>query len=149
MDKYIKGKDLLMKIGGKCVGHCTEHTINYTTGTTDVAVKPPATAAATSGMFKEKLPDSMDITINFKGLRATEESENGFDEIAAMWGAGEPVECAAFKRSKDAQPHLKGKFVITSLTETNGADGIAEYDGSLAVCGEPEIFPGKTAAAKP
>ncbi len=146
-DKYIKGKDLLFKIGEKCVGHCTEHTINYSTSTTDVAVKPPAAQPPTSGMFKDKLPDGMDITIDFKGLRATEEAENGFDEIAALWGSGEPVECAGFKRTEDAKPHLKGSFIITSLVETNNAEGIAEYSGTLGVTGEPDIYPGKPAKA--
>ncbi len=140
---YIKGKDLLFKIGEKCVGHCTEHTINYSTSTSDTAVKPPASEPVSSGLFKEALVDGQDITVDFKGLRASDESENGFDEIAALWGAAEPVECAGFKRSKDAQPHLKGNFIITSLVETNGADGIAEYNGSLKVTGTPEIYPGK------
>lgn len=143
MDKYIKGKDLLFKVGDKCIGHCSEHIVNYSTSTTDVAVKPEASKPASNGLFKEALIDGMDITVDFKGLRATEESENGFDEISALWGAAEPVECAGFKRSSDDKPHLKGKFVITSLTETNGADGIAEYNGSLKVSGEPEIYPGK------
>ena len=146
MDNYIKGKDLLFKVGEKCIGHCSEHTVNYSTSTTDVAVKPEASKPASNGLFKEALIDGMDITVDFKGLRATEESENGFDEISALWGAAEPVECAGFKRSSDDKPHLKGKFVITSLTETNGADGIAEYNGSLKVCGEPEIYPGKKVA---
>lgn len=143
---YIKGKDLLFRIGEKCIGHCTEHTVNYSTSTSDVAVKPPAADPPSSGMFKEVLVDGQDITVDFKGLRATDESENGFDEIADLWGAAAPVECAGFKRSKDNQPHLKGKFVITSLTETNGADGNAEYNGSLKVCGTPEIYPGKPVA---
>lgn len=146
--KFIKGKDLLFRVGEKCVGSCTEHTVNYNTSTSDVAVKPPASAPATSGMFKEKLIDGMDITVDFKGLRAVDEEEASFEEMAAKWGAGEPIECAGFKRSEDDKPHLKGMFVITSLTETNGADGNAEYSGSLAVYGEPEIYPGKKEAAK-
>ena len=146
MDKYVKGKDLLFRMGEKCIGHCSEHTINYSTSTSDVAVKPPASEPASSGLFKEALIDGMDITVDFKGLRATEESENGFEEIAALWGAAEPVECAGFKRSNDTKPHLKGNFVITSLVETNGADGIAEYNGSLKISGEPEIYPGKKVA---
>lgn len=146
MDKYIKGKDLLFKVGEKCIGHCSEHTVNYNTSTSDVAVKPPASEPVSSGLFKEALIDGMDITVDFKGLRATDESENGFDEIAALWGAAAPVECAGFKRSSDNAPHLKGNFVITSLTETNGADGIAEYNGSLKVSGEPEVYPGKKVA---
>ena len=146
---YIKGKNLLFQIGGKCVGSCTEHTVNYNTNTTDVAVKPPASEPESNGMFKELLVDGQEITVDFKGLRAKNETENGFDEIAALWGAAEPVECAGFKRSNDTKPHLKGKFIITSLTETNGADGIAEYSGSLKVHGTPEIYPGKPGAAKP
>ena len=143
---YIKGKDLLFQVGGKCIGHCTEHTITYSTGTTDIAVKPPASEAPSSSNFKEKLIDSQDIKISFKGLRATDEIENGFDEIAALWGAAKPVEAAAFKRTQDTKPHFKGMCVIDSLVETNGADGIAEYNGEMTVTGTPEIYPGKTLA---
>lgn len=144
---YIKGKDLLFRLGEGCVGHCTEHTINYTNSTSDTAVKPPAEDPITAGLFKEALIDGKEITVDFKGLRFEGESEAGFDEIAEMWGSGEPVECAAFKRTKDAQPYLKGKFIVTDLTETNGADGIAEYNGKLKVYGTPDIYPGKTPKA--
>ncbi len=40
---YIFGGDLLLKINGKCVGHCTSHKITYKLGTRTVAVKAPAT----------------------------------------------------------------------------------------------------------
>lgn len=143
--KYIKGKDLLLQVGGKCVAKCTEHTITYSTSTTDIAVKPPSTEPPSSGNFKEKLIDGQDVSISFKGLRATDNTENGFEEISALWGKGEPVEVAAFKRSSDTSPHFKGKCVITNLVETNSASGIAEYNGDLALTGEPEIYPGKTA----
>lgn len=28
MNEYINGSDLLLKIKGKAVGHCTSHTVN-------------------------------------------------------------------------------------------------------------------------
>lgn len=77
------------------------------------------------------------------GLATMTDREEFLDESEALWGAAEPVECAGFKRSKDTQPHLKGNFIITSLVETCGADGIAEYNGSLKVCGTPTVYPGK------
>lgn len=52
---YINGSDLLLKVGGKAVGHCTSHTLTFNSETKDRAVKPVASAprAADFGRARE------------------------------------------------------------------------------------------------
>lgn len=142
---YINGSDLLLKVAGKAVGHCTSHKITLNSDTKERAVKPLASASKSSGKFKEKTVNGMSISISFDGLRFYNETESGFDQISAAWGAGEPVEVEAFRREEDQTPYLKGKFVIDSLEESSPANDDATYSGSLSNSGEPEVYPGKTA----
>lgn len=141
--KIEKGKDLLLSIGGKCVGHCTSHTITYGTDSNETAVKPPASEAPTSGMFKSKRITGQNITVSFEGLQSTEETENGVEDFAKLWGVGTAVQVTAFKRSKDTSPYLQGNFIIDSLTDESPADGDATYSGQLSNDGTPDIYPGK------
>lgn len=41
---YINGSDILLKVDGKAVGHCSTHTLTFNSETKDRAVKPVATA---------------------------------------------------------------------------------------------------------
>ena len=49
---YINGSDLLLKVAGKAVGHCSSHTLTFNSETNDRAVKPVASAAKSSGLWK-------------------------------------------------------------------------------------------------
>lgn len=71
------------------------------------------------------------------------EEENGYDELAPKWGKGEVVEVECFKRANDANPYIKGDFVITSMEETSPAQDDTTYSISLENSGEPDIYPGK------
>lgn len=146
---YENGSNLLLKVGGKCVGHCTSHKIQYNSTTKEHAVKPPAEAAAESGLFSGKTVTGLGITISFEGLRFFEETENGPVQIASQWGKGESVPVEAFKRGEDTQPYVKGKFVIDSLEETYPAKDDVTYNGSLSNDGEPEEYPGKKKVEQP
>ena len=140
---YINGCDLLLKLGGKAVGHCSSHTLTFNSETKDRAVKPAATAAKSSGLWKEKGVTGLSISISFEGLRFYDETESGYEQIAPSWGKGESVEVEAFKRGNDMTPYVKGNFVIASLEETSPATDDATYSGSLENDGEPETYPGK------
>lgn len=140
---YINGSDLLLKVGGKAVGHCSSHTLTFNSETKDRAVKPAATAAKSSGLWKEKGVTGLSISISFEGLRFYDETESGYEQIAPSWGKGESVEVEAFKRGNDMTPYVKGNFVIASLEETSPATDDATYSGSLENDGEPETYPGK------
>lgn len=144
---YINGSDLLLKVGGKAVGHCSSHTITFNSETKDRAVKPLASEAKSSGLWKAKGVTGKSISISFEGLRFYEETENGYDEIAAKWGANSKVEVEAFHRAEDTAPYVKGMFVISSLEETSPAQDDATYSGQLENDGEPEVYPGKPTQA--
>lgn len=143
---YINGSDLLLKVGGKAVGHCTSHTLTFNSETKDRAVKPDASAAKSSALWKGKGVTGLSISISAEGLRFYGETENGHEQIAPLWGKGESVEVEAFKRGGDKTPYVKGNFVIASLEETSPAQDDATYSVSLENDGEPEAYPGKDAA---
>ena len=144
---YINGSDLLLKVGGKAVGHCTSHTLTFNSETKDRAVKPVASAAKSSGLWKGKGVTGLSISISAEGLRFYGETENGHEQIAPLWGKGASVEVEAFKRGGDETPYVKGNFVIASLEETSPAQDDATYSVSLENDGEPETYPGKDAAS--
>lgn len=145
-EDYINGSDLLLKVAGKAVGHCTSHKTTFNTETKERAVKPAASEDKKSGKFKEKSVTGMSISISFDGLRFYNETENGYDEISAAWGAGEAVEVECFRREEDETPYLKGMFVVDSIEESAPASEDATYSGSLSNSGEPEVYPGKPEA---
>lgn len=142
---YINGSDLLLSIGGKAVGHCSSHTLTFNSETKDRAVKPVATAGKGSGLWKDKGVTALSISISAEGLRSYDETENGYTEISALWGAGTTVDVLAYKRGGDTSPYVKGKFVIDSVEETSPAQDDATYSVSLSNVGEPDVYPGKTA----
>ena len=144
---YINGSDLLLKVGGKPVAHCTSHTLTFNSETKERAVKPVATKGKSSGLWKGKGVVGLSMSISFEGLRFYNETENGWEEIAAKWGKGKSVEVEAFEREKDTTPYVKGNFVSSTLEETSPAQDDATYSGSLENDGEPEVYPGKETAA--
>lgn len=143
MSEYINGSDLLLKVGGKAIGHCTTHTVTFNSETKDRAVKPEASKGKSSGLWKGKGVTGLSISISAEGLRFYDEKENGYDEIAPKWGKGESVEVEAFERGNDTKPYVKGNFIISSLEETSPAQDDATYSISLENDGEPETYPGK------
>lgn len=140
---YINGSDLLLNVGGKAVGHCTTHTLTFNSETKERAVKPLASAAKSAGLWKEKGVTGLSISISAEGLRFYSETENGFDEISALWGVGQSVEVEAFERGESATPYVKGNFVIASIEETSPAQDDSTYSITLENDGAPEIYPGK------
>lgn len=142
---YIKGKDLLLKVGGKAIGHCTSHTITYNTDSTEHKVKPEAEKPKSQALFSSKTPSGLNISISFEGLRYVGEKENGFDELAALWGAAEPIDVEGFKRGEGETSYLKGKFILDSLEESNPADDDASYSGQMSNAETPDVYPGMPA----
>lgn len=143
---YINGSDLLLNVGGKAIGHCTTHTVTFNSDTKDRAVKPVASAAKSSGLWKGKGVTGLSVSLKADGLRVYTETESGFKETSALWGKGQSVEVQAFQRGEDTAPYLKGKFVITSIEETSPAQDDTTWTISLENDGEPDIYPGKETA---
>lgn len=145
---YINGSDLLLKVGEGAVGHCTTHTLTFNSETKDRAVKPLATEPKSAGLWKQKGVTGLSISISAEGLRFYEESESGFEEVSALWGAGQSVDVEAFERGGDSTPYLKGRFIIASIEETSPAQDDVTYSISLENDGEPEVYPGKPEATE-
>jgi predicted secreted protein len=146
MSDYINGSDLLLKVAGKPIGHCTTHTTTFNSETKDRAVKPTADKKKSSGLWKGKGVTGLSISISAEGLRFYGETENGFEEISAKWGKGQSVEVEAFRREEDEKPYLKGKFVIASIEEGAPAQDDSTYSVSLENDGEPDVYPGSDSA---
>lgn len=140
---YINGSDILLSVGGKAIGHCTTHTITFNSETKDRAVKPAASQGYSAGLWKGKGVTGLSISIRAEGLRYYGESENGYAELSALWGAGASIQVKAFQREGDANPYVQGNFVITSLEETSPAQDDATFSISLESDGEPTTYPGK------
>lgn len=142
MNNYVNGSDLLLKLAGGCIGHCTTHTATYTTETADVAVKPKASVAAspTAGRYKSKRVKGLAIQIKASGLKFWGEDESGFKKVLGEWAKGQTVPASMFERDNDAQPYLSGNFIISELTETNPAAEDASYDVTLDLDGEPTVL---------
>ena len=143
---YINGSDVLLSVGGKPIGHCTTHSITFNSETKEHAVKPLATLAKSSGLWKSKNVTSLSISISAEGVRLHGEPEGGFSESSPLWGKGQSVDVECFMRGDDASPYLKGKFVITKIQETSPAQDDATYSIELENDGEPEVYPGKVSA---
>lgn len=142
-EQYVNGSDLLLKVKGEAVGHCTSHTVSYNSETKERAVKPVASAGISAGKWKEKGVTGLSISISAEGLRCITETENGFEQIAPSWGKGSLVDVECYHRGDDTKPYIKGEFIVTSMEETAPAQDDATYSISLENSGEPEVYPGK------
>lgn len=152
MEGYVNGSDLLLFVGGKAVGHCTSHTLTFNSETKDRNVKPVASQGAQAGLWKGKGVTGLSISISAEGLRFYNETENGFDEIAAKWGVGQSVKVKAYQRGENgvvetgngaSEPYVEGNFIIASIEETSPAQDDATYSVTLENDGEPDVYPGK------
>lgn len=134
---YCNGSDLLLYVGGKAIGSCTSHTVTFNSETKERAVKPVASAAIASGLWKQKGVVSLSYSISGEGLRFYDETECGFKELFTLWKAGKSVEVKCMERDSSEKPYLVGKCVITSLEESAPAQDDATYSVSLENDGEP------------
>lgn len=140
-DGYAQGNDLLLEVDGKCIGHCTGHTINYNTETKDHAVKAPAADTAKgTNLFKQSTVTGLSISISFKGLHNYGETEEGLPNLEAVWRAAKPVTVKSFWRGKDSAPNIVGNFILSKLTTTADANDDIAYDGELQNTGAPETW---------
>ena len=131
MNGYVNGDDLLMKVSTGAIGHCTTHSATYNTEAVDTAVKPLASAAPATGLFKGKRIKGLSVQVKASGLKFYSETESGFKVLVGKWALGQSVPVALFERSQDANPYLTGNFIITTLVETNPSKDDGSYDVTL------------------
>lgn len=146
MKKYINGSDILLAIKDKALGSAQEHTTTYDSTTKERAVKAPETEGIDASLFTETSVTGLSITISFKGLQASDETELTFGELLNMWKEAKPIDACCFHRPKEGGkagarvPYLKAQFVITKLSESAQSEEDASYDGELKMTGAPEIW---------
>ena len=51
---FCNGSDMLLYVGEKAIGSCTTHTTTFSSETKERAVKPVASKAISSGLWKKK-----------------------------------------------------------------------------------------------
>ena len=133
---YCNGSDMLLYVGGKAIGSCTSHTTTFNSETKERAVKPVATAAMASGLWKKKGVVGLSYSISGEGLVFYDETENGYKSLFALWKAGASVEVKCMERESET-PYLVGKCVIASLERTDPAQDDSTYSISLENDGKP------------
>ena len=147
---YINGSDILIKIAGKAVGHCTTHSVSYSAETKERAVKPVASATLSSSLWKGKGITALSVSISAEGLRNYDETEGGFKTLINAWKTAQSVQVVGFEREADQTPYLSGNFIIASMDETDPAQDDATYSISLENDGEitftPSALTGETLA---
>lgn len=134
---FCNGSDMLLYVGGKAVGSCTSHTTTFNSETKERAVKPVATAALVSGLWKKKGVIGLSYSISAEGLVFYDETECGFKTLLKLWKAGKSVEIKCMEREESDKPYLAGKCVISSLERSDPAQDDSTYSISLENDGEP------------
>lgn len=134
---YCNGSDMLLYVGDKAFGHCSTHTTTMNSETKDRAVKPAASAAKSSGLWKQKGVTGLSISISADGLVFSGEEETGYPTLVGLWKKGQSVQVKCMERGKTDKPYLAGSFIIASLERTDPAQDDATYSISLENDGEP------------
>lgn len=119
---YVNGSDMLLMVGEKAIGHCTTHSVSMTAETKERTVKPVASAAQSTALFKDKGIVSLSVSISAEGLRYYGESENGYEALMGLMTSATAVAVKCFERGGDTKPYLTGSFVITKLDATMPAN---------------------------
>lgn len=137
---YVNGSDMLLSIGGKCVGHCTSHKMAYSSDTKEHAFKAPEDESSAIALFKESTVTGLSIQIDFEGLAHNEETENSAGMLRMAWRAAQPIEVKCFRRGQKSAPYLVGYFIIASFNEDYPAQDDTTFSGQLKNCGAPSTF---------
>lgn len=139
MSGYANGSDMLLYFNGKAMGHCTTHTTTMTADTKEHTVKPEASKAKSSSVWKGKSITGKSIAISGEGEIYDGETEAGYKVLLAAYKAGEPVTVKCMERASE-KPYLEGKFVITNLERVDPAQDDSTYSVDLENDGEPDTL---------
>lgn len=137
---YCNGSDMLLFLGEKAFGHCSTHTTTMNSETKDHAVKPEASKAKSSSLWKGKSIVGLSISISAEGFIFLGETESSYAALLAVWKSGKPVKIKCMERGADKKTYLAGNFVISSLERVDPAQDDATYSLSLENDGEPDTI---------
>lgn len=136
---YVNGSDMLLYIGDLAMGHCTTHTTTMNAETKEHTVKPEASKAKSSSVWKGKTITSQSISISGEGEIYDGETEAGYKKLLAAYKAHESITAKCMERGSTT-PYLSGKFVITKLERTDPAQDDSTYSVDLENDGEPDVL---------
>lgn len=128
---YVNGSDMLLMVGEKAIGHCTTHSVSMSAETKERTVKPAASVAQSTALFKDKGVTSLSVSISAEGLRYYGEAESGHDALMGLYMSATPVTVKCFERGNDTKPYLTGSFVITKLDCTMPANDDVTFSVDL------------------
>jgi len=128
---YINGSDLLVMVGTKAIGHCTSHTVSYSTETKQTSVKPASSAESAVSKWKSSRVVALAMQVKVDGLQFDSEAEESLAELRSSWAEGNPVTLNLFSRGNDASPYATGSFIVSSLEENNPAGDDASYSATF------------------
>lgn len=137
---YCNGSNMLLYLGEDAFGHCTTHTATMNSETKDRAVKPLASKAKSSGLWREKGVTGLSIAISAEGLIYDGETEASYAKMMAAWKSGKPVKIKCMQRGESKKPYLSGSFIISSLERTDPAQDDSTYTINLDNNGEPDTL---------
>ena len=137
---YVSGSDLLIKLAGYCIGHCSTHTLTFNTETKERNVKPVVTKALSSSKWKNKGVSSQSISLSAEGIQYYGETEAAKAAILTAYNNAESITLEAFEREDDSTPYLVGAFIITKFEETAPANDDATFSIEAENDGEPDTF---------
>lgn len=103
---------MLLYVGDKAFGHCSTHTTTMNSETKDRAVKPAASAAKSSGLWKQKGVTGLSISISADGLVFSGEEETGYPTLVGLWKKGQSVQVKCMERGKTDKPYLAGSLSL-------------------------------------
>ena len=127
--KVLKGKDLMLFLGGKATALATNHKLSLKADTTDAASKD-------DGIWDESIVTKMSWEASTEALYSADKNVNSYESLFDLMIKGDPVDVvcgvpanAANELPEDGwqvpggeQVHYKGKAIITSL-ECDAANG--------------------------
>ena len=127
--KALKGKDLMVFVGGKAVALATNHTLSLNAETSDTSSKD-------DGMWSEAELTGMSWSASSESIGSTSETSSvdiSYDELVDLWLAAKPVDLIVGipknasmdgvpeegwtvpDSTSPSQTHYKGKTLITSV----------------------------------
>lgn len=136
-EQYFNGSDMLLYLEDDAIAHCTSHSVTMSSETKEHAVKPPASAASSASMFKEKTVTGLSYSVKTDGLVFIGETEAGYSKLMSAWKAGKVVKIKCMERGA-TKPYLKGSVVITSLERNDPAGDDSTYSASFDNSGAPD-----------
>lgn len=140
MGIYHNGSDMLLIIDSKAIGHCTTHSVSFSSESKDRAVKPAASVAmSAASKFKSKSVTGLSVSVSGEGLIFSGETEESYAAMMTLWASGASVAVECYQRGNSSKPYMSGNFVITSLERTDPAEDDSTYSISLENDGAVEF----------